>query len=438
MKKLISAIWIVAFTLCVSAENKPERLEWLKDAGLGLFIHWSVDSQIGTVISHSLVGADEAFCEYFFNELPKTFNPTRFDADEWARLAKVAGFQYVVFTTKHHSGFCMFDTETTEFNIMNTPYGKDITKEVVDAFRAQGLEIGFYFSPDDFSELYRQGTLISRRRPEALPINNPELMELNKAQIRELFSNYGQIDVLFIDGPKEAQGGGLTELVWELQPDCLITRGAISTPEISPSTGQELPESLKTEPWEACFTMGTSWQYKPTNESYRDGTEWIHTLIETRAKGGTMLLNIGPKPNGEIPIEQESILIEMGTWMAINREAIYDVRPWSVIQEKDVWFTQSKSGDAVYAFVMDTDWEYGTERTIKLKSLKATDDTVISVLGQNDLVLEYQPDVIPQTRWEAGRNTLNITAMRAQRIYNDRTWPNPVVLKITGAETADE
>ncbi len=417
--------------LSSSAENNPARLEWLKDAGFGLFIHWSVDSQLGVVISHSLVGADEAYCEYFFNELPKTFNPTDYDPDEWARLAKIAGFQYVVFTVKHHSGFCMWDTETTDFDIMNTPYGKDITRELVDAFRTYGLGIGFYFSPDDFSEFYRQGTLISRVRPEAIPTNNPELMALNKEQVRELLTNYGPVDVFFIDGIHGHRSGGLNEHIWALQPGCLITRGAISTPEIAPSTDQTLPVSSKDEPWEACFTMGTSWHYKPTNETYRDGTQWIDSLIETRAKGGTMLLNIGPKPNGEIPIEQEAILREIAAWMAINREAIYDVRPLNVFREDNLWFTQAKDEDTVYVFVKDTEWKYGEWKSFELNNIKITEESVVSILGQNDRVLEYREDVLPQTEWEMQDGALHITAMRAQRIYNDRTWPNPVVLKIT-------
>lgn len=122
-----------------SLGNKPERLEWLKDAGLGLFIHWGVDSKIGTVISHSLVGASHDYAEGFFKQLPQTFDPTRFDPDEWARLAKISGFKYVVFTTKHHSGFCMFQTESHAFNIMNTPFRQDTTKETVEAFRKQGI-----------------------------------------------------------------------------------------------------------------------------------------------------------------------------------------------------------------------------------------------------------------------------------------------------------
>lgn len=336
--------------------NKQERLEWLKNAGLGLFIHWSVDSQIGTVISHSLVGASQDYRDRYFTDLPKTFNPTKFDANEWARLAKLCGFKYVVFTTKHQSGFCMFDSKTNDFNVMRTPFGRDITKELVEAFREQEIAFGFYFSPDDFYVLNRRGTTISRLRSEASPINTRELMESNKAQVKELLSNYGPVDVFFIDGPSGDHGGGLQDWIWNLQPDCLITRGAIETPEIAPSTTESLPMELLNAPWEANFTMGTSWQFKPTKETYKSGKQWIQNLIETRSKRGTMLLNIGPEPNGKIPKEQENILREIGAWMMINREAIYDVRPWKVIREGDIWFTRKKNSDTVYAFITNISW----------------------------------------------------------------------------------
>jgi alpha-L-fucosidase len=442
MKKLStgSGRWMIVFCLVFSIilgaettselDNKPERLEWLKDAGLGLFIHWSLDSQLGTVISHSLVGSSEDYAGRFFFELPKTFNPTKFEADEWARLAKVAGFKYVVFTTKHHSGFCMFETKTSAFNIKNTPYGKDITHQVVEAFRKQEVAPGFYFSPDDFYMLYKQGILISRRRPEVLPLNNPGLMENNQTQVRELFTKYGEIAVFFIDG----QPDGLLDLTWQLQPNCVITRGVLKTPEISPSTGQGLPDEKLSEPWEACFTLGTSWQFKPTNETYRSGTAWIETLIETRAKGGTMLLNIGPEPNGEIPKEQENILRELAAWMFINQEAIYGVRPWKTISEGNIWFTRKKNEKTVYACITKENWKWGTEKSFIINSIKLTENSRVTILGQNSKVLEYQPEVVPETRWEQKADGLHITATRAQRIYNDRTWPNPVVLKITEVE----
>ena len=408
--------------------NRPERTEWFMDQALGMFVHWSVDSQLGSVISHSMVGASDDYLDRFIHELPRTFYPQRFDPEEWARLAKVAGMEYVVFTTKHHSGFCMFDTETTDFGVMNTPYAKDITRQVVDAFREQGIGIGFYFSPDDFWMLHKQGKDVSRRRPEALPTNNPELMAHNKAQLRELFTNYGPIDVLFIDG----EPNGLKELAWELQPNCVVTRGEMETPE------QKTPDEPMPGPWEACYTLGTQWQFKPTNEDYKSGSQLIEMLIEIRAKGGNFLLNVGPQPDGVIPFEQERRIREMALWLFINGEAIYDIRPWHVIREGDIWFTKAKDDDTVYAILTkNPDWRKGERREFTIASVRATDETTVSVLGQSGRVLEYNTSVVPETRWSQEDDGLHVSVMRAQRIYNNTRWPNPLVLRITHARAAE-
>ena len=409
---------------CAAADapgNRPERLEWFRDLGLGLFIHWSLDSQVGAVISHSMVGASEDYLERYVAELPRSFDPRRFEPREWARLARLAGFTYVVFTAKHHSGFCMYETATTDFSIMHTPYGRDVTKELIDAFRAEGLAVGHYFSPDDFHFLLRQGTLISRHRPEVQPLNNPALLAHDQAQLRELMTQYGKIDMVFIDGPPE----GLREVVWESDPDALVTRGAMETPE------QYTPGVPLEGAWEGNLTMGSQWQYRGTNETYKSGTDLIHTLIETRAKGGNLLLNIGPRPDGMIPVEQEARLQEIALWNLVNREAILSVRPWVVTHEGDVWFTKAKAADTVYAMVTGTDWPWGTTKTMTLQSVEATAQTRASVLGQNDEVLEYRPEVEPRTTFEQTPGGLRVTAWRAQRLYNDRRWPNPVVVKLT-------
>jgi alpha-L-fucosidase len=404
--------------------NNPKRQEWFMDQALGMFIHWSVDSQLGSVISHSMVGASEDYLERFENELPKSFYPKKFDPDDWARLAKLAGMKYVVFTTKHHSGFCMFKTKTTNFNIMNTPYGKDVTKQIVQAFRRHGIKIGFYFSPDDFWMLHKQGKDVSRRRAEALPTSNPELMAHNKVQIRELLTNYGPIDMLCLDGTPDE----LKQLAWQIQPDILVTRGEMETPE------QKMPDEPMPGPWEACFTLGTQWQFKPTNEDYKSGTQLIEMLIEIRAKGGNFLLNVGPTPDGEIPFEQTRRMRELALWLFVNRESIYNIRPWHVIREGDIWCTKAKDKDTVYAFVTKTDWPKGERKNFTLKSVRATDKSDIEILGQSGKVLEYQINVNPKASWRQDENGLYISAMRAQRIYNNTKWPNPVVIKITHAK----
>lgn len=410
-----------------NSRNQAERLEWFRDLGFGMFIHWSHDSQLGSVISHSMVGADNDYLDRFVNELPKTFNPRKFHPQDWASLAKLAGMKYVMFTTKHHSGFCMYDTKTTDFSISHTPFKRDITAEVFDAFRAQGISAGVYFSPDDFWWLRENKITIQRQIEAVQPRNNPGLMKHNQAQLRELMTGYGKIDMVFFDGETD----GLTDLAWDLQPETVVTRGAIKTPV------QHIPGTPIDEAWESCLTMGTQWQYKPTNEVYMSGGEIIRKLIETRAKGGNFLLNVGPKPDGELPIEQEERLREVALWMFVNGECIYGVRPWIVTNENDLWFTHDRKSGTVYVIVKSKDrWKHGEWKDLLLHSVRATDQTQASVLGQNDKALEYQADVVPQTTFEQTDSGLKVHAMRAQRLYNDRKWPNPVVIKLTHVKPA--
>jgi alpha-L-fucosidase len=405
--------------------NDPGAIEVFRDRGLGLFIHWSVDGALGGVISHSLVGASPDYVDRFFRILPGTFNPERYQPEKWAALAKLAGFEYVTFTTKHHAGFCMWDTATTPFSVTQTPYGKDITRQLVDAFRKQGIAIGFYFSPDDFYWLHQHGITINRHVKGVYPQDIPELMDYTKRQLKELLTNYGPIDYFFFDGPAEQ----LVDYAWSLQPNLVITRGVMETPE-QYTPGIALPGA-----WEGNLTMGTEWPWKPTNEIYKSGTELIEVLIETRAKGGNLLLNIGPKPDGEIAIEQESRLREIALWNFVNGESIKNVRPWVITNENNIWFTRHKDSNTVYAFLTKMQpWRLGEAKTITLRSVRATPQTEISVLGQSDEIVEYRPEVKPRTTWTEDTGGLHINAYRAQRLYTDRRWPDPVVLKITNAQ----
>jgi len=430
-----TALILVAFAAAASAQeklppgslNKPDRLEWFRDLGFGLFIHWSVDSQTGVVISHSLVGADEAYINRFFHDMPRTFNPRKFYPQDWAALAKLAGVRYVVFTAKHHSGFAMWDTKTTDFGIMHTPFHRDVTREILDAFRAQDIRPGLYFSPDDFSWLWRNKVEIQRNIPDVQPRNNPGLMQLDRAQVRELMTGYGPIDVVFFDGEPHQ----LRDLAWRLQPDTIVTRGAIQTPELY------VPGIPLEGPWEANFTMGTAWQYQPQNENYKTGGRVIDILVETRAKGGNLLLNIGPKPDGELPIEQEERLREVALWMQVNQECIYGVRPWVITNEQNIWFTKAKSEDTVFAIVkQEPRWTRGEWRDFILKSVTATANTQVSVLGQNGRVLEYRPEVHPAPTFQQQADGLHIHAMFTQRLQDNSRWPNPIVFKITNVRPA--
>jgi alpha-L-fucosidase len=405
--------------------NNPAGVELFRDRGLGLFIHWGVDGSLAGVISHSLVGASRDYTDRFFRELPGYFDPQDYHPEQWARLAKLARFKYVMFTAKHHAGFCMWDTQTTDFNVLHTPYGKDILRQLVEAFRKEGIAIGIYFSPDDFWWLYQHHITINRHVKGVYPQQIPEFMDYTKRQLHELLTRYGRIDYFFFDGPAEQ----LTDYVWSLQPNVVITRGVMETPE-QYTPGVALPGA-----WEGNLTMGTEWPWKATNEDYKSGTDLIDTLIETRAKGGNLLLNIGPKPDGTIAIEQESRLREIALWNFVNGESVRGVRPWVITNEKDIWFTKQKDASTVYAFLTHMQpWKLGDAKTVTLRSVRATPQTKISVLGQSDEIVEYRPDVKPKTSWNQDENGLHITAYRAQRLYTDRRWPDPIVLKITNAQ----
>src|SRR5580704_5784600 len=409
----------------IGSLNQPDRLDWFRDQGFGLFIHWSLDSQLGVVISHSLVGASRDYTDRFFTELPESFNPRQFHPEDWATLAHLAGVRYVMFTTKHHSGFAMWDTHTTPFGIMKTPFHRDVTKEVFEAFRAQGIAAGVYYSPDDFWWLYEHDIPIERHTEQVQPRNNAALMQYDQAQIQELLTRYGKVDVLFLDG----EPNGLRELAWKIDPKIVVTRGAIKTPELT-IPGMPIPGA-----WETCMTMGIGWQYQPQNEHYRSGGELIRMLIQTRAKGGNFLLNVGPKPNGDLPIEEEERLREIALWMFVNSDAIYSVRPWVITNEGDIWFTKKK--DTLYAMIESgTPWPRATWKEFTLHSVRATAKTEVSVLGQNDQVVEYHPEVKPTSAWRQENDGLHVRVMQTQRLQDNFQWPNPAVVKITNAEPA--
>ena len=407
-------------------KNDPVRSEAFMDWGLGMFVHWSMDSQLGSVISHSMVGASDDYLDRFMNELPKTFDPQHYDPDKWMQIAKLAGVQYMVLTTKHHSGFCLWDTETTDFDIASTPYKEDIVRKYVDACRKHGLKVGFYFSPEDFSFLHKQGHVIRRRADYANISNNELLLDYNKKQMEELLTQYGDIDVVFLDA---FDNGLIRQCVHQLQPKCLVTRGEMATPE------QKIPDVPMPGPWESCFTLGNQWQYKPTNEEYKSGTKLIEMLIDVRAKGGNLLINVGPDSDGVIPFEQERRFRELALWMFVNSEAIHGIRPCAVIREGDIYFTKSKDGKTAYAFLKNqSPWKMGERREFNIGSIRATDRTKISVLGQNDKVVEYQPDTDPTSRFQQKDEVLEISVVRAQRLYNNRKWPNPLVVRLENIE----
>ncbi|WP_114781881.1 alpha-L-fucosidase [Botryobacter ruber] len=433
MRKILIFVFLLVYQLSFAQKeendnrfagnlNKSERQEWLRDLGFGMFIHFNVDAQLGITISHSLVGASDDYLNRYFQELPQTFDPYKFNAFEIAKLAKLAGMKYIVFTAKHHSGFCFWDTRTTDFKITNTPYKKDLLKEYVTGVRKAGLAVGLYYSPEDFKFLNDHNILIKRGDMEFDEKTTSAYNELVRRQTTELFSKFGKIDVLFIDGePKEP----CKEVAWKLQPDVVITRGAVNTPE------QTLPGVAMDELWESCVTMGTQWNYKPTHDDIKKGERLIELLIEARAKGGNFLLNVGPHPDGYIPYEQETELREMAAWNFINHEAIASVRPWIITNEENIWFTASKDKKTVFAIITGIeDWAKGDRKEFLLGSVKATPQTKISVLGQNDKVTEYKNQLDVTSQFEQKNDGLHISVVRAQRVYDNYKWPNPIIVKL--------
>lgn len=413
--------------------NKPERLEWLRDNGFGMFLHWGVDAQLGSVISHTLVGASDDYVERYVAELPRTFYPKKWDAEEYVLLAKASGMKYVALTAKHHSGFCLWDTETTDFNVMNTPYGKDIVREFVDACRQYDMAVGLYYSPEDFLYARSRGELIKRRPHRPSPDSDPEYVKFVKAQVTELMTRYGDVDVFFIDGRGKKS---TKEVVWALQPDCLITRGAIESPE------QTVPGIPPKEVWETCMTLGTQWQYKPQQlDTLKDGNRVVEILIETRAKGGALLLNLGPRPDGSINELQEDIMREVALWNFVNRESVLDIRPWIVTNEDNIWFTKSKDEDTVYVFLTrQEDWDRKKRREFVIGSVEATADTTMSVLGHNGMVVEYSgwdPEKVAPS-FEQKSDGLHLSLLPGQRLLNHGAWRNPVVVKLTNVKSSCE
>ena len=432
MKKLLFTLFIVGLTLTTYAQlglnlNKPERIEEMKDAGFGMFIHWGVDVQLGGVISHMLVGASEEYINKYINDLPQTFYPMDWNPEKAVILAKNAGMKYIVLTAKHHSGFCLWNTKTTDFNIMNTPYKKDILKGLVDACHKWGLMVGIYYSPEDFVYCFRNGIKDIGRRQDGHWDRAKAIQDKYRkfvlAQTTELMTNYGPIDLFFIDS--EILREEVKQKVWEIQPNTVITRGAIPTPE------QVVPGETSTTYWETNMTMGNEWNYKPTNDHYKTGTELIDILIETRAKGGSYLLNIGPDQWGNINEGQMGLLMELGAWNFVNHQAIQNVRSWIISNEENLWLSKSKNENTVYVYITgEPDWTFGDRKKFLLRSVKATPETKISVLGQTGKIIEYQPQKDGMSYFHQTANGLEFDVARDQRMYTNYEWPNPIVVKL--------
>jgi alpha-L-fucosidase len=305
----------------------PAALKNWQDARFGMFIHWGPVSLKGTEIGWSR-GAQIPVEEY--DNLYKQFNPTRFNADEWVAVAKAAGMKYMVLTSKHHDGFCLWDTKQTDYNIMNSPFKRDVIKELAAACKKGGIAFGLYHSTCDW------------HHPD-FPLNSPggkkvrEKSDLEaytryiKAQTTELLTNYGPLFTLWYDVPQKfdaARGASLINLARSIQPDIVVNnrtgaKGDYDTPE------QRIGGFQIDRPWETCMTICQQWAWKP-NDKMKSLEQCLHTLIRTNGGDGNLLFNVGPMPTGEIEPRQVERLKEMGAWLAKNGVALYGTRggPW--------------------------------------------------------------------------------------------------------------
>lgn len=370
-----------------------EKLEEWRDLKFGLIIHWGLYSELGIVESWSICAEEEDWIprdstisydsykrDYW--SVADRFNPVNFDPESWASTAARAGMKYLVFTTKHHDGFCMFDTKQTDFSITKRAFAhhprNNVAKEVFDAFRKEDFMIGAYFSkPDWHSQYYWWDRYSTPNRNNNYNIaNNPWRWEQFKNytynQIEEIVNgDYGEIDILWLDGgwvrpsregDRERAGRAyrgdqnidmprIARMVRSYHPDMLIVDRTVPGEfenYMTPERG--VPEIKLDNPWESCIPLGNDWGYVPT-DIYKSPETVINTLVEIVAKGGNMLLGIGPKADGTLPEEVVSRLEKIGEWLQKNGEAIYNTRPVDNYNDGDIWKTQSADGKWLYTII---------------------------------------------------------------------------------------
>lgn len=320
-------------------------LSWFVGAGLGLFVHWDHASQQGIEISWPLVGRsivypgdtpDEVSVGKY-HSTATTFNPHRWDATAIARLARSCGARYVVFTTRHHSGYSMFHTKASDFSVEHSKYGSDITRQLIEAVRADGLRVGLYYSLSDwhhpdypkFTESYKP--YLFEQYPRPSPERWARYLDYVRTQLSELLTNYGPIDLVWFDGQwertaEEWHAAELRELVASLQPQAIVNdrlpgQGDYDTPE------QFLPTAPPSRPWELCLTMNDSWGWRPSDTNYKSPRDLVHWFTDAVSRGGNLLLNISPKDDGTLPDVQVSHLRDLGAWIATHGEAVIGAHP---------------------------------------------------------------------------------------------------------------
>jgi len=411
--------------------------EW-QNIKFGLLMHWGTYSQWGIVESWSICPEEYEWCERTkgsnpadyatykkeYEALSKTFNPVKFNPDKWAAAAKNAGMKYVIFTTKHHDGFSMFDSKYTDYKITaaDSPFAshprKNITKEIFDAFRKENMWAGAYFSkPDWHVESYWDPKYPPRDRnvnydPDSNPKRWDEFVNFTHNQMLELLTDYGKIDILWLDGGWVAKESKAKITSWydaqlkdnptgylknrivnqdikidefvikarEKQPGLIVVDRAVPGKNQNYLTPENrVPKKALPYPWESCIISGGGWSHTK-NAKYMSGREGVQTLVDIVAKGGNLLLNIAPTPEGEWQQGAYDLLAEFGSWMKINSEGIYNSKVLAPYKENNICMTQQDNGNA-YFFYMAKEGENTMPREISIQSHQPEKGAKVYLLG---------------------------------------------------------
>ena len=387
-----------------------QSIDKWQDLKFGLFMHWGVYSIWGVVESWSLCSEDwewnkrppgKSYTEYVeeYKKLPLYFNPLQFNPDKWVQAAKDAGMKYMVFTTKHHDGFCMFDTQYTNYKITDpsVPFhmspAANVAKEVFSAFRKEGFTIGAYFSKPDWhhTDYWAPEWATPDRNVNYNVKKYPErwqrFQDYTYNQIEELMTGYGKIDILWLDGgwvrPENKNQDINMERIVKMarshqQGLIVVDRSVGGVYENYRTPEQEIPDQPLSYPWETCMTMTASWSYRP-DDIYKPTRQIIHMLIDVVAKGGNYLLNVGPNPQGDFDNKAYQRLAEIGEWMKINGEAIYGTRSITPYKQDKVCYTSKKDGTLFGIYLADEGETMPV--SITLKGIKAPKHAKITMLG---------------------------------------------------------
>jgi len=355
-------------------ESRARRLAWWQRARFGMFIHWGLYSIIG---QQEWVLESEGIPIPQYELLAQHFKPKPGFAREWARLAKRAGQKYMVLTTKHHEGFCLWDTRLTNYNAVQQGPGRDLVREFVDAARAQGIRVGLYYSLMDWH--HPDGIRCATDEPA-----RRRFVEYTHGLIRELLTNYGKIDILWYDvdyplTPAQWDADRMNRMVFELQPDIIVNNrngldGDFSTPEHKIQADKRA--------WESCDTLNLGWGYQRSDHEWKSPRRILNDLTTCAQQGGNYLLNIGPEPDGTVPAESVRILDAAGGWLSVNGEAIYGTQGGASISFGN-YTNFTRKGNTLYIHVYF--WPGSTPAAEWLAFFRPT--TVVAVGGVRAKVL---------------------------------------------------